>query len=231
MGQGFEPEAAFPGGPADAIVCFPFTLSISFTLGDRLAYVVSSNNWTGKSVQRPVPKPEMEANMTGLEAFTLFHVVLSLIGIGSGFAVLAGFLNAKNSDGWNMLFLVTTFLTSATGFLFPFHEFLPSHGVGILSIIVLAVAIVARNARRLAGGWRKTYVITAMIALYFNMFVLVVQLFQKVPPLKALAPTQSEPPFAIAQLALLLVFAALTFLAVKKFQPAAMRANAMGAGR
>src|SRR6267143_5534836 len=130
-----------------------------------------------------------------LSAFTLFHVVLSLVGILSGFVVLAGFLTAKRSNGWTALFLTTTALTSVTGFLFPFHKFLPSHAVGIVSLIVLAVAIFARYVRQLAGAWRGIYVVTAVIALYLNVFVLIAQLFQKVPALKAMAPTQSEPPF------------------------------------
>src|SRR5882724_5758412 len=120
-----------------------------------------------------------------LSAFTLFHVLLSLVGILSGFVVLAGFLTAKRSDGWTALFLTTTVLTSVTGFLFPFHQFLPSHGVGIVSLLALAAAIFARYVRHLLGAWRRTYVITAMVALYLNVFVLIVQLFLKVPALKA----------------------------------------------
>lgn len=169
--------------------------------------------------------------MTGLEAFTLFHVVLSLLGIGAGLMVLSAFLNAKPLGTWNTIFLTATVLTSVTGFLFPFHEFLPSHGVGILSLILLGVAIAALRTGQLKGGWRKTYVITAMIAEYFNVFVLIIQLFQKVPALHALAPTQSEPPFAIVQLAVLLVFIALTVMAVKRFQAPTPMAKAMGAGR
>ena len=156
--------------------------------------------------------------MTGLEAFTLFHVVLSLIGIGSGLVVLAGFLNAKLLNRWTALFLATTVLTSVTGFLFPFHEFLPSHGVAIVSLIVLAIAIAALYGRHLAGAWRKAYVITAMLALYLNVFVLVVQLFRRVPALKAAAPTQSEPPFVAAQVAVLIVFTLLTVFAARKFR-------------
>src|SRR5258708_2020878 len=116
----------------------------------------------------------------GMTTFTFVHVVLSLIGILSGLVVLAGLLAGKRLDGWTAVFLVTTVLTSVTGFLFPFHKFLPSHGIGIVSLIVLAVAIVARYLRRLAGAWRKTYAISAVIALYLNVFVLIAQLFQKV---------------------------------------------------
>ncbi len=128
-------------------------------------------------------------------AFTLLHVALSLVGILSGFVVLAGFLTAKRSNGWTALFLTTTVLTSVTGFLFTFHKFLPSHAVGIVSLLVLAVAIPALYVFHLAGSWRLTYVIGAVIALYLNVFVLIAQQFMKVPALKVLAPTQSEPPF------------------------------------
>ena len=153
-----------------------------------------------------------------LSAFTLFHVALSLVGIGSGFVVVYGLLGSRRFDGWTALFLTTTVATSVTGFLFPFHRFLPSHGVGIVSLIILAIAIAARYRFRLAGGWRRTYAITAVIALYLNVFVLIVQLFLKVPSLKAIAPTQSEPPFQLTQLATLLLFALLTIRAAIKFR-------------
>lgn len=153
-----------------------------------------------------------------LNALTLFHVVLSLVGIASGFVVVYGFLKSKYFKGWTSLFLATTVATSVTGFLFPFHHFLPSHGVGILSLIVLAIAIVALYRYRLAGGWRKTFAITSVIALYFNFFVLIVQLFMKVPALHDLAPTQSEPPFQIAQLVALVLFVVLGVLAAMKFR-------------
>jgi len=152
----------------------------------------------------------------GMTTFTFVHVVLSLIGIFSGFVVVFGLLAAKQLDGWTALFLVTTVLTSATGFLFPFHTFLPSHGVGIVSLIVLAIAIFARYVRQLAGAWRRTYVITAIVALYLNVFVLIAQLFLKVPALKAMAPTQSEPPFLVAQLACMALFVVLAIAAAIK---------------
>ena len=124
-----------------------------------------------------------------LTAFTAFHVILSLIGIVAGFAVAYGMLSSRRMDGWTGLFLWTTVATSVTGFLFPVHKFMPSHGVGILSLILLTIAIVARNRFHLEGGWRRTYVITALLSLYFNVFVLIVQMFEKVPALKELAPT------------------------------------------
>ena len=152
-----------------------------------------------------------------LSAFTLFHVVLSLAGILSGFVVMAGFLSAKRSNGWTGLFLTTTVLTSLTGFLFPFHKFLPSHAVGIVSLVVLVVTIPALYVFHLAGPWRRTYVIGAVIALYLNVFVLVAQLFMKVPALKALAPTQSELPFLGTQMVVMLIFIVLGVLAAKRF--------------
>ena len=158
-----------------------------------------------------------------LSAFTFFHVVLSLVGIGSGFVVLYGLLTSKRLDRWTMLFLTTTAATSVTGFLFPFHHFTPGIGVGIVSLIVLAIAILARYRFHLEGGWRRTYAITAAIALYLNVFVLVAQLFQKVPALKALAPTQSEPPFQVAQLVLLVLFTVLAILAAIKFRNEPLR--------
>lgn len=153
-----------------------------------------------------------------LTTFTLFHVVLSLVGIAAGFVVLFGLLTSKRFDRWTALFLTTTVATSVTGFLFPFHHFLPSYAIGILSLIVLALAIIARYRYRLAGGWCKTYVITALIALYFNFFVLIAQLFQKAPALKALAPTQSEPPFLITQLVVLVLFVVLAIRAAVRFR-------------
>src|SRR5260370_36865482 len=155
-----------------------------------------------------------------LSAFTAFHVVISLIGIVAGFVVLYGLLTAKRFDGWTKTFLVTTVATSVTGFMFPFHGFTPADAVGILSLIILAIAIAAYYRFHLGGPWRVTYVITAMLAQYFNCFVLIVQLFQKVAALKELAPTQSEPPFQIAQLATLIVFVVLIVLAPIKFRPA-----------
>lgn len=144
-----------------------------------------------------------------LNAFTLFHVVLSLIGIGASVVVIYGLINARMVPGWTKLFLATTAATSVTGFLFPFHGFTPGLALGVMSLIVLLIAGLALYRHRLLGAWRRTYAITAVIALYFNVFVLVVQLFRRVPVLIALAPTQSEPPFQITQLAVLLLFAGL----------------------
>jgi hypothetical protein len=150
--------------------------------------------------------------------FTLLHVLISLIGIGSGFVVMYGLLTAKRLDLWTLLFLVTTALTSITGFCFPFEHLSPGHKVGIISLVVLAIAIPARYAFHLAGAWRAIYVIGAAMALYFNVFVLVVQLFLKVPPLHALAPNGKEPPFLIAQIVVLALFVVLTIAATKRFR-------------
>ena len=154
-----------------------------------------------------------------LHAFTVFHVFISLLGIGAGLIVVLGMMGGKPYRLLTAIFLITTVATSLTGFLFPFEGFKPSYVVGILSLIVLLLAIVAYYPKHLAGAWRWIYAVCAVIALYFNFFVLIVQSFQKVPSLHALAPTQSEPPFAIAQLVALAIFIALGVLSVRKFHP------------
>jgi hypothetical protein len=136
----------------------------------------------------------------------LVHVGLSLAGLFAGFVVMGGMFAANRLPGWTALFLLTTVLTNATGFFLPAPHFLPSHAIAILSLVVLAVAIYALYARHLAGGWRTAYVATAALGLYLNAFVLVVQCFTHIPGLKALAPTQTEPPFAISQVLLLIGF-------------------------
>lgn len=157
--------------------------------------------------------------------YTVIHVALSLIGIASGLVVVFGLLGRKRLDGLTALFLVTTVLTSATGFGFPFDHLTPANKLGILSLIALALAITARYVGHLEGAWRWIYVITATIALYFNVFVLVVQSFQKVPALKAMAPTQSEPPFLIAQLVVLAGFIVLGIAATRKFHLEPVRSS------
>jgi hypothetical protein len=153
--------------------------------------------------------------------FTLVHVILSLIGIATGLVVLFAMFGSKTASGWTALFLATTVLTSVTGFFFPRDQLLPSHIVGIISLVVLAVAIFALYVRRLAGSWRWIYVAGAVLALYLNVFVGVVQAFQKLTFLKALAPNQSEPPFVIAQLVVLVLFMVLGIAAVRAFHPQA----------
>lgn len=161
---------------------------------------------------------------TGLFVFTIVHVAISLLGIASGFVVLFGLIGGKRLDGWTALFLATTVATSVTGFFFPITRLTPGLVLGAISLIVLAAAIYARYARRLAGGWRRVYVVAAVAALYFNFFVLVVQSFQKIPALRALAPTQSEPPFAIVQAVTLAAFLVLGYLAATRFREEATAA-------
>jgi hypothetical protein len=153
--------------------------------------------------------------------FTLVHVVLSLVGILAGLVVVFGMFSSKKLDGWTALFLATTVLTSVTGFFFPFDKILPSHIVGIISLVVLAIAILALYALHLAGPWRWIYVVSAVLALYLNVFVGVVQAFQKLPLLASLAPTQSEPPFLIAQAVVLVIFVVLGVVAARSFHPPA----------
>jgi hypothetical protein len=158
-----------------------------------------------------------------LTVYTIFHVILSLLGIFSGFVVVFGLLAGQRLDGWTKFFLVTTMATSVTGFFFPVHQFMPSHAVGILSLLVLAVAIYARYSRDLAGPWRKIYVIGVAIALYLNVFVGIVQAFLKIPALHAIAPTQAEPPFQFTQLAVLAIFVLVAIVAAIRFRDESAR--------
>jgi hypothetical protein len=154
----------------------------------------------------------------GMDIYTFVHVALSLIGIVTGIIVLFGWLADVRLPGWTALFLATTVLTSATGFGFPFDKLLPSHIVGIISLIVLAIALYALYGAHLNGAWRWIYVVSAMVALYLNVFVLIVQAFIKIPALNALAPTQAETPFVATQGALLLAFVVLGLLATRRFR-------------
>jgi hypothetical protein len=156
-----------------------------------------------------------------LSAFTMLHVIISLVGIVSGLVVLSGLFGPKAMPGLTALFLLTTILTSATGFLFPFEKLLPSHIIGILSLVLLAIACIALYAMKLNGAWRWVYVVTAMIALYLNVFVLVIQSFLKVPALTALAPGNppSGPVFAVVQGIVLLFFVVAIIGAVRRFRP------------
>jgi hypothetical protein len=152
--------------------------------------------------------------------FTLVHVAISLLGIITGLVVVGGLMAGSRRDGVTAAFLVTTVLTNGTGFGFASERLLPSHVVAVLSLVLLAVCVVARYVKELRGGWRRTFVITAVAALYFNVFVLVVQLFAKTPQLAALAPTQSEPPFALTQLLVLVIFVWLGRASVRGFSAA-----------
>jgi hypothetical protein len=154
----------------------------------------------------------------GMDTYTFVHVALSLFGIAAGIIVLFGWLADVRLPGWTALFLSTTVLTSVTGFGFPFSTLLPSHIVGIISLIVLAVALYALYGAHLSGAWRWIYLVTATIALYLNVFVLIVQAFIKIPALNALAPTQAEAPFVATQGAVLVVFVVLGLLASRRFR-------------
>ena len=154
-----------------------------------------------------------------LQSYTIIHTLISLIAIFTGLVVLLGMLGGKRLDGWTKWFLITAVATTVTGFFFPFHGFTPAIGLGIISLPFLAITIFARYPKHLAGAWRWIYAIGAVICLYFNLFVLVVQLFEKVPALHAMAPTQTESPFKLTQVCVLVVSAVLALIAVIRFHP------------
>jgi hypothetical protein len=155
-----------------------------------------------------------------LTAYTILHVILSVIGIATGLVVVGGLLAGSRLPLTTAIFLVTTLATTLGGFLFPFNGFTPAIGVGIVSTIILLITIAARYVYRLEGSWRWIYVGGAVLSLYLNSFVLVVQSFLKVPTLNIYAPTGSEPPFAITQGIVLAVFIVLGVLSVVRFRPA-----------
>lgn len=161
----------------------------------------------------------------GSLAFTLFHTGLSLVAIATGLVVLRGLLRNDPMNGWTLWFLITTVATTVTGFLFPFRGFTPALGTGIVSTVALVFTIPARYTFRLAGSWRWIYVVGAVFSLYLNCFVLVVQSFLKIPALNALAPQGNEPPFAIAQGIVLVLFVIAGYLAVRRFRPGAEMRN------
>jgi hypothetical protein len=154
-----------------------------------------------------------------LQIYTIIHTLISLVAIFTGLVVLLGLLGGKRLDSWTKWFLITAVATTITGFFFPFHGFTPAIGLGIISLPFLALTIFARYAKHLAGPWRWIYVIGAVICLYFNLFVAVVQAFEKIPALHAMAPTQTEPPFKLTQLIVLLVSVLLAIIAAIRFHP------------
>jgi hypothetical protein len=156
-----------------------------------------------------------------LQTFTTIHVIISLLAIASGVVVLIGMLGSHRMQALTAFFLITTILTSVTGFLFPIHGFTPGLGTGIVSSFLLAFALYALYGKHLGGAWRWIYVACAVSALYLNVLVLIVQSFQKLPKLQVLAPTQSEPPFLIAQIVALAIFLIVGIAAALKFRPAA----------
>lgn len=157
--------------------------------------------------------------LAGMNAYTLVHVLLSLVGIASGLVVLYGMLIARHWPAWAHVFVWTTVATTLTGFGFPFNGFTPAIGTGIVSTAILFMTVIALYGKKLAGWWRRLYVISAIAALYLNVFVLIVQLFLKLPSLHALAPQGKEPPFAITQGVALLVFVIAGFAAAQRFRP------------
>ena len=162
---------------------------------------------------------------TYLMLFTLVHVLISLVAIASGFVVMYELLRSQGSRGWTAFFLATTVLTSVTGFGFPFEHVTPGHVLGVLSLIALGLALYALYSQKLVGKWRTVYVVTALVAQYFNVFVLIVQSFQKVPALQALAPTQTEWPFALVQGLTLVAFIVAGYLSTARYPTAAIATN------
>ncbi len=156
-----------------------------------------------------------------LSTFTTVHVIISLIAIVAGIIVMFGMLGSNRMPGLTAIFLLFTILTSATGFLFPFEKLLPSHIIGILSLVLLAIACIALYVMKLSGAWRWIYAVTALLSLYFNVFVLVIQSFLKIPALTALAPGNppSGPVFAVVQGVVLVFFVIVIIGAVRRFRP------------
>ena len=158
-----------------------------------------------------------------LAAFTIIHVLISLIAIASGVVVVGGMFGANRLSGWTALFLIFTLLTSLTGFLFPIKGFTPALGTGLVSTILLLIALGALYGAHLQGAWRSIYVVCAVISLYLNVLVLIIQSFQKVPPLHALAPTGSETPVLVAQAIALILFVGAGILACAPVSSRAVR--------
>jgi hypothetical protein len=196
----------------------------AFLIGRQAAIVLTCGtfNATGGSIEKVQKGERVMMLGLSLSTVTMVHVVISLIGIASGLVVLFGLIKSQSMPGMTALFLLSTILTSATGFMFPFGQLLPSHVIAIVSLILLAIACVALYGMKLSGVWRSIYVVTAMTSLYLNVFVLVIQSFMKIAPLHALAPSipPSEPPFAVVQGLVLVVFIAAIVAAARRFRPA-----------
>src|SRR4029077_21129982 len=154
-----------------------------------------------------------------LHIYTIIHTLISFVAIVTGFVVLFGLLAGQRLSGWTKWFLIAAVATTVTGFFFPFHSLTPAFKLGIISAFVLAITIYARYPRALAGAWRWIYVVGAVISLYFNVFVLIVQSFEKIPALHAIAPTQTEQPFKLTQLIVLMLFILLTIISGVRFHP------------
>ncbi len=162
---------------------------------------------------------------TYISILTPIHVAISLVAIAAGFVAMAGTLTGRKRPGWTAFFLATTVATSLTGFLFPIQQFTPAIGVGLLSLVVLAAALAALYRFHLSGGWKWVYLISALISLYLNVFVAIVQAYQKIPVLRALAPTQSELPFLLTQLSVLCAFVTLGLLSARRLRLANAGSN------
>ena len=154
-----------------------------------------------------------------LHIYTIIHTLISLVAIFTGFVVLFGLLAGNRPDGWTKWFLITAVATTVTGFFFPFHGITPAIKLGIISSVVLVVTIYARYGKRLTGAWRWIYALGAVLSLYFNVFVGIVQSFEKIPALNAMAPTQTEQPFKLTPLSVLVLFIVLGFVAAIRFRP------------
>jgi len=154
-----------------------------------------------------------------LQIYTIIHTLISLVAIFTGIVVVLGMLAGNRVDGWTKWFLITALATTVTGFFFPFHGMTPAIKLGIISSVVLVVTIYARYAKHLAGAWRWIYAVGAVLTLYFNVFVGIVQSFEKIPALNAMAPTQTEQPFQLTQLSVLGLFVVLGFVAAIRFRP------------
>lgn len=158
----------------------------------------------------------------GITTFTLIHTLISLVAIATGLVAVGGMIAGRRLDGWTGLFLTTTALTSITGFGFPSPHLVASHYVGIISLAILPFVLVARYWKHFAGPWRGVYVVGTVLVLYLNFFVLLVQLFRRIPALLVSAPKQNEPPFVITQLLVLALFAWLGTAAFRRFRPEAV---------
>ena len=160
--------------------------------------------------------------MTYLSALTFIHTAISLVALLVGAIVLYGILHGRYQRDWTAAFIALTLAVCVTGFMFPFHQILPSHIFGVLTLVAMAVTIYALYSKRLNGFWRALYVASAVFAFYLNAFVAIVQAFLKIPALTPLAPTQSELPFIVAQVVLLILVVAAAIVGTKRFRMAAI---------
>ena len=157
--------------------------------------------------------------MIDIISLTLVHTIISIVAITAGLVIVGGLIAGVRIDGWTGIFLATSVLTSVTGFFFPFTQLIASHWIGVISLVILPLVIAARYWKHLAGPWRGTYVVGTVLVLYLNFFVLIVQLFRRIPALLVSAPKQTEPPFVLTQLLVLALFAWLGFAAFRRFRP------------